>query len=216
MATSRRCSWTRRGWRSRVRHPNVVHAVDVVSTRTSSSSSWSTCRRVALAAPARRAAGDGRASRSTSRRRIVSGHAPRVARAHTRRRRARRAARHRASRRVSPERPGRRRMASRASSTSASRRRVTQAQVTRTGEIKGKLAYMAPEQLLGKPVTLQGRHLLGGHRLLGDAHGPSALLRRQRRRHRPQHPREPHSSAELAQPRRLARARCGGVAGARA
>ena len=62
---------------------------------------------------------------------------------------------------------------------------VTQAHVTRTNEIKGKLTYMAPEQLLGKPLTRKADifsagivfwETLTGHRLFyGDNDG--AIIR---------------------------------------
>lgn len=62
---------------------------------------------------------------------------------------------------------------------------VSQAHVTRANEIKGKLTYMAPEQLLGKPVTCKADifstgiilwETLTGHRLFyGDNDG--AIIR---------------------------------------
>ena len=43
-------------------------------------------------------------------------------------------------------------MASRASSTSASRSAAERLGTTRDGQVKGKLAYMAPEQTTSEPV----------------------------------------------------------------
>ena len=67
--------------------------------------------------------------------------------------------------------------ASRASSTSASRRRSIERKPTAPGMVKGKLAYMPREQLAGGPVTRQADvysagvvlwELLTGRRLFGD------------------------------------------------
>ena len=48
-------------------------------------------------------------------------------------------------------------------------------QTTRDGQLKGKLAYMAPEQLHERRGRPARGHLRGGRRALGGAHGQASL-----------------------------------------
>ena len=131
-------------------HPPPERRADARRRRdatASSSSSWSTCRASrSRASCARRTSGGERIPPRDRRRRSSRGVLHGLHAAHEARTSA-------ASRSASCTATCRRRTsssastASRACSTSASRRRAGRVQTTREGQLKGKLAYMAPEQL---------------------------------------------------------------------
>ena len=57
------------------------------------------------------------------------------------------------------------------------------AQITKAGTVKGKPAYLAPEQLEGGPIDGRVDLFALGHRDARDADAPAPLCRRQRSRH---------------------------------
>ena len=156
--TSSRCSSTRRASPARIRHPNVVPTLDVVARRRRAlPGDGVRARRVALDAAARRA----QARRATPAARSPSTHrrrrAPRPPRRARGDRRERRAARHRPPRRLAAEHPRRRRRRG-----ARPRLRHRQGGRALAGDargpgLKGKLAYMAPEQLEGAKATPRRR-----------------------------------------------------------
>ena len=199
--SSSRCSSTRRASRRASGTPTSCPTLDVVSRSTAScSSSWSTCQgeslaRLLRAARTARRADPGRASSSRHRVRRPA-RAARGARGDGRAGRAARASCTATSpRRTSSSAP----TAYRACSTSASPRPSGRIQTTREGQLKGKLAYMAPEQLSSAGTvdrrtdvyaaavvlweTLTRQRLFRG-RQRGDRHAQRARAATSRRRAR--------------------------------
>ena len=166
----------------------------------SSSSSWTTSAASrSRSCSGRSARATASASRRASRRRSCAASST----ASTRRTRRRTSA---ASRSVSSIATSLRRTsssaptASRACSTSASRRRRAASRSTRDGQIKGKLAYMPPEQLSGQRAHARSRHLRVRRRDVGDAHGRATLQGRDRRRDAREDPARPRPPAERVRP----------------
>ena len=188
---------------ARIRHPNVVATLDVVATEgelflVMEYVHGESLAQLVRAVPARAAT----ASRPRSPSAIIVGRAPRPAR------RARGDATSAASRSASSTATSRRRTCSsastawRACSTSASPRPPAALQTTRDGQLKGKLAYMAPEQLKSGKAEPAERRLRGLGRALGGAHRQAALRRRAGRPRLQPGADGAHSSAEPITPRR--------------
>ena len=161
---------------ARMRHPNVVPTLDVVATEGELFLVMEYVARRVARAPAARGA-RGRRARAGCRIAvaIMLRRAPRPAR------RARGDAASTASRSASCTATCRRRTsssaptASRACSTSASRRPRAASRRRATGQLKGKLAYMAPEQLARRGGHAPGGRLRGVGRALGGAHRRAPL-----------------------------------------
>ena len=139
---------------ARIRHPNVVADARRRRQRAaSSSSSWSTSTASRSARLIRAAVRKRRdASRRASSPPILARRAPRAARRARGARRARRAARHRPPRRLAAEHPRRRRRRRARARLRHRQGRRAACSTTRDGQLKGKLAYMAPEQLHGEAL----------------------------------------------------------------
>ena len=93
------------------------------------------------------------------------------------------------------------------SSTSASRRRRTARSETRSGTVKGKIAYLSPEQCRGARRRSPQRPVLARHRDVGDADGRAAVPAAERLRDDDRDRQRADAAAVVAPRRGAARAR---------